>query len=177
MLRYALPIALFVVVIGFLAVGLERDPRLVPSPLIGKPVPAFSLPTLQDADGTAVDATSLRGRVYLLNVWASWCVACREEHPVLNALAARGAVAIIGLNYKDERDDAQRWLAARGNPYTMTLFDHQGHLGLDLGVYGVPETFLVDADGVIRYKHVGPLSDNVLEEEVLPLVAGLGRAQ
>jgi cytochrome c biogenesis protein CcmG/thiol:disulfide interchange protein DsbE len=167
--RFALPIALFVVVVVFLAIGLERDPRYVPSPLIGKPMPDFALPVL-DPGAAPLDRAALGGRLYLLNVWASWCVACREEHPVLNALAARGVVPVIGLNYKDEREAAQRWLEQRGNPYETSLFDHEGKLGLDLGVYGVPETFLVDSAGIIRFKHVGPLTEAVLERDVLPLV-------
>ncbi|MGE0483620.1 MAG: DsbE family thiol:disulfide interchange protein [Gammaproteobacteria bacterium] len=172
-MRYALPIGLFIIVVVFLAIGLERDPRYVPSPLIGKPLPAFSLPVLDEA-AAPVDRAAFGGRVFLLNVWASWCVACREEHPVLNTLAARGVVPVIGLNYKDERADARRWLAQRGDPYETSLFDHEGKLGLDLGVYGVPETFLVDGAGIIRYKHVGPLTEAVLERDVLPLVRQYG---
>ncbi|MCB1746360.1 MAG: DsbE family thiol:disulfide interchange protein [Gammaproteobacteria bacterium] len=172
-MRYALPIGLFVVVVIFLAIGLERDPRYVPSPLIGKPLPAFELPVL-DAGAPPLGRAQLAGRVFLLNVWASWCVSCREEHPVLNALAARGEVPVIGLNYKDERAAAQRWLEQRGDPYETSLFDHDGKLGLDLGVYGVPETFLVDGTGIIRYKHVGPLTEAVLERDVLPLVRQYG---
>lgn len=173
-MRFALPIALFLIVVGFLAVGLQRDPRLVPSPLIGKPFPAFSLTTLADQSRTLTLA-ELGGEVFLLNVWASWCVACREEHPLLVDLAARGAVPLIGMNYKDERADARAWLEKRGNPYRVSIYDHEGRLGLDLGVYGVPETFVIDRDGTIRYKHVGPLSSEVLEREVLPLVAKLAR--
>ncbi len=171
-MRFALPLVLFVVVVGFLAVGLERDPRLVPSPLIGKPLPRFTLASVADA-GVTLDNRALAGRAYLLNVWASWCVACRQEHPLLVDLARRGTVEIVGMNYKDERDDALAWLARRGDPYRLSLYDRDGKLGLDLGVYGVPETFVIDAAGVIRYKHVGPLDATVLETEVLPLLAEL----
>lgn len=170
-MRYALPLVAFVVVVGFLAVGLERDPRLVPSPLIGKPLPAFALPRL--ADAADVDNTALAGQVYVLNVWASWCVACREEHPLLVELGNSGRVKLVGMNYKDERADALAWLERRGDPYVFSLYDHEGRLGLDLGVYGVPETFVIDQDGIVRFKHVGPLDAGTLNEAVLPLVERL----
>lgn len=171
-MRYAWPLAAFAVLLVLLAIGLTRDPRLVPSPLIGKPAPAFVLERL-DAPGQRVSADDLRGRPYLLNVWASWCVACRTEHPLLLELAAQGRIDLIGLNYKDERTAARDWLAERGDPYRLSLFDPDGKLGLDLGVYGVPETFVVDAGGVIRYKHIGPLDADTIARELLPLLAGL----
>jgi len=170
--RFLLPFLLFVVVVGFLAVGLERDPRLVPSPLIGKPLPAFELGSLATPE-TRLSRADLDGEIYLLNVWASWCAACRDEHPLLVDLATQGALTLIGLNYKDELEDARRWLVQRGDPYRLSLHDPDGRLGLDLGVYGVPETFLVDAAGVIRYKHIGPLTADILTREILPRVAAL----
>lgn len=171
-MRFALPFALFFVVIIFLAVGLKRDPRLLPSPLIGKPVPAFSLTALATPTRT-VAGSDFAGQVYVLNVWASWCVACREEHPLLLDLASQGRVVLVGMNYKDERAAALDWLERHGDPYRVSLFDNEGRLGLDLGVYGVPETFLIDAGGVIRYKHVGPLDSATIERELLPLVVQL----
>lgn len=168
-MRFALPITLFAVIVAFLAVGLKRDPRLVPSPLIGKPVPAFTLGTLADP-ARRLDGAGLGPGPYVLNVWASWCAACRVEHPLLNALAREQRFRIIGLNYKDERDAAQAWLAERGNPYVLSLFDHEGRFGLDLGVYGVPETFVVDAGGTIIYKHVGPLDAATIEDVIVPLL-------
>jgi cytochrome c biogenesis protein CcmG/thiol:disulfide interchange protein DsbE len=173
-MRFALPLGIFVVLIALLAVGLSRDPRLVPSPLIGKPAPEFALPTLAAPD-TALRRADLLGEAYLLNVWASWCVACRDEHPLLLELARAGTIRLVGLNYKDERAAAVAWLGERGDPYAVSLFDPEGRLGLDLGVYGVPETFVIDGGGVIRYKHVGPLTAGVVADELLPLIASLGR--
>ena len=169
-MRFLLPLGLFVTVVVFLALGLGRDPSLVPSPLIGKPLPAFTLQELHEPARTR-DRQSLAGQPLLLNVWASWCAACRDEHPLLVELARSSDVAIIGINYKDERSDAVRWLQQRGDPYRYSLHDHGGTLGLDLGVYGVPETFVIDAAGVIRYKHVGPLTPEVLSEAILPHLA------
>ncbi len=169
-MRYALPLVLFAALVGFLYVGLHRDPRLVPSPLIDKPAPDFALGTLATPD-TAVKRADLLGKPYLLNVWASWCAQCREEHPLLLDLQRAGQVTLVGLNYHDELGAARQWLTERGDPYRLTLFDPEGRLGLDLGVYGVPETFLVDATGTIRYKHVGPLTSDVLARELLPLLA------
>ena len=139
-MRFILPLGLFVVVVGFLAVGLERDPRLVPSPLIGKPLPAFELGSLA-APERPLTRADLDGDIYLLNVWASWCAACRVEHPLLVDLARQGQLQLVGLNYKDELEAARQWLVERGDPYRLSLHDPTGQLGLDLGVYGVPETF------------------------------------
>ena len=172
-LRFAVPLGLFVTLVVVLAVGLTRDPRLLPSPLIGKPLPAFNLASLATID-RKVSRADLLGHPYLLNVWASWCVACRDEHALLIDLGHRGKVDIIGLNYKDEREAASHWLRDRGDPYRLVLCDPLGQLGLDLGVYGVPETFVIDAAGVIRHKHVGPLTDAVLAQEITPLLAQLG---
>jgi cytochrome c biogenesis protein CcmG/thiol:disulfide interchange protein DsbE len=172
MKKYFVPLAIFIALGLLLAYGLNLDPRRIPSPLIGKPLPAFSLPTVADpAHKTGRD--DLRGRVYLLNVWASWCVACRQEHAYLNELTSRKAVTVIGLNYKDRREDALQWLGNLGNPYEMSLSDSDGRLGIDLGVYGVPETFVIDKQGVIRYKQIGPLTPEAWETKIAPLIKEL----
>jgi cytochrome c biogenesis protein CcmG/thiol:disulfide interchange protein DsbE len=173
MKRYFIPLAGFLVMIGFLAVGLRLNPREVPSPLIDRPVPAFSLPTLA-APEVSLAAQDLKGKVWLLNVWASWCVACRAEHPLLVDLAKTGTVPIYGLNYKDKREDALRWLGNYGNPYQASLSDTSGLVGIDLGVYGVPETFVIDRNGLIRYKHTGPVTAEALRDTILPLIGKLG---
>jgi cytochrome c biogenesis protein CcmG/thiol:disulfide interchange protein DsbE len=172
MKKYIVPLIIFVSLGLLLAYGLKLDPRRIPSPLIGKPLPAFSLTTVADP-ARKVSRDDLHGRVYLLSVWASWCVACREEHPLLNELTSRKAVTIIGLNYKDQREDALRWLGALGNPYEVSLSDQDGRLGIDLGVYGVPETFLIDKQGVIRYKQIGPMTPEVWEQKLAPLIKEL----
>lgn len=172
MKRFLLPLAVFVVLLGFLAVGLQRDPKVVPSPLVDKPAPAFSLPRLDDP-AKELAAADLKGKVWLLNVWASWCVACRIEHPLLVDLARSGAVPIVGLNYKDQRDDALAWLARHGDPYVVSIIDAKGLVGIDYGVYGVPETFVIDKQGVIRFKQIGPITPEVLRDEILPLVKKL----
>lgn len=172
MKKYIVPIVIFVALGLLLAYGLKLDPRRIPSPLIGKPLPAFSLATVADPT-RKVSRDDLHGRVYLLSVWASWCAACREEHPLLNELTSRKAVTIIGLNYKDRREDALRWLGALGNPYEVSLSDQDGRLGIDLGVYGVPETFLIDKQGIIRYKQIGPMTPEVWEQKLAPLIKEL----
>jgi len=174
MKRFLLPLAAFAVLVGFLAIGLTRDPRDVPSPLVGKPAPAFTLPQLHDA-GKSFSAADMKGRVWLLNVWASWCVACREEHPVLVEFARTGQVPIIGLDYKDKVADARQWLDKLGNPYTLTAVDADGRVGIDYGVYGVPETYVIDKQGIIRMKHTGPITPESLNKKILPLVAELSR--
>ena len=172
MLRFVLPLGIFLALVALFAVGLTRDPKLVPSPLVDKPVPAFLLPTVEDIQGE-IGAADLSGRVSLVNVWASWCVSCRVEHPFLNDLARRGEIPIYGLNYKDTLPEARRYLEQFGNPYLASAFDADGKVGIDWGVYGVPETFLVDAKGVIRYKHIGVLTPEVWERELLPRVRAL----
>ena len=172
MKRYLLPLLVFVVLVGFLAVGLTLKPREVPSPLIGKPAPAFSLPLL-DAPDQSLSAQDLRGKVWLLNVWASWCVACRQEHPLLVEMSKTGTVPIYGLNYKDKRPDALQWLEKFGNPYKQSISDTAGLVGIDYGVYGVPETFVIDKAGVIRHKLIGPITPELLQGEILPLVKKL----
>ncbi len=172
MKRVLLPLAVFLLIAGFLAVGLKLDPREVPSPLIGKPAPAFELPVLEQPDKRFMPA-DMRGKVWLLNVWASWCVSCREEHPVLVDFAKKGLLPVLGLNYKDRTEDAQRWLKQFGNPYQLSAVDADGRIGIDYGVYGVPETYLIDGEGVIRFKQIGPLTQAVLDEKVLPLAKAL----
>ncbi|HTS55284.1 MAG TPA: DsbE family thiol:disulfide interchange protein [Burkholderiales bacterium] len=171
-LRFIAPLLLFVVLLIFLWVGLSLNPREVPSPLIGKPAPSFRLARLDDPSQTIAE-NDLRGRVWLLNVWASWCVSCVQEHPVLVQLSKQGVVPIYGLNYKDERIAAQAWLAKNGNPYTLSMTDPDGKVGLDYGVYGVPETYVIDKAGVIRLKQIGPVTPQVLSERILPLVKRL----
>jgi cytochrome c biogenesis protein CcmG/thiol:disulfide interchange protein DsbE len=175
MKRYLIPLIVFVVMAGFLAIGLKRDPREVPSPLIGKPAPAFDLPQLAQLD-QRLAAKDLRGQVWLLNVWASWCVACRQEHPLLVELGKTGQVKLYGLNYKDKREDALGWLNNYGNPYLKSVSDTEGLVGIDYGVYGVPETFVIDKQGVIRYKQIGPVTPEALRDKLLPLVAQLEQA-
>ena len=166
------PLALFFVLAAFLAVGLKRDPREVPSPLIDKPAPAFTIPQLA-APAKAFSPADMKGRVWLLNVWASWCVACRVEHPVLVELSRSGVVPIIGLDYKDTRAEGLKFLAQHGDPYLLSASDTDGRVGIDFGVYGVPETFLIDQAGVIRYKQIGPLTPEALQQRILPLIREL----
>lgn len=168
--KYLIPLGIFVILVGLFIVGLGLDPREVPSPLIDKPAPQFELPELQSPEQTVGRADLVGGGVKLVNVWASWCTACRQEHPFLMELARRGTVPIYGLNYKDARPDALAWLDRFGNPYTANAFDEDGRVGIDWGVYGVPETFIVDGEGTIRYKHVGPVGPQVWRETVAPLI-------
>lgn len=170
-LMLALPLLVVVVLIVALGRGLSLDPREVESPLIGKPAPSFTLPLL--SGDQLVNQDLFLGKVSLFNVWASWCVACRAEHPILNALSEQPGMHIYGLNYKDEIVDAKRWLAERGNPYQATLRDYKGLVGIDWGVYGVPETFVVDKHGVIRAKRIGPLTWEYVNQELLPLLERL----
>jgi cytochrome c biogenesis protein CcmG, thiol:disulfide interchange protein DsbE len=171
-LKFLLPLALFVALAVLLAAGLGRDPKEVPSPLIGKPAPAFTLARL-DNPQVQITRDQLLGQVWMLNVWASWCVACREEHPLLVEFSRRKSVALFGLNYKDQPRDGQRWLAQFGNPYDASLVDLDGKVGIDYGVYGVPETFIVDKQGVVRFKHIGPVTPQVLRERIEPLLKQL----
>jgi cytochrome c biogenesis protein CcmG/thiol:disulfide interchange protein DsbE len=171
-LRFLIPLAIFGALVVFLAVGLKRDPREVPSPLIDKAAPEFALPVLA-APGQTIRRADLLGKVWMLNVWASWCEACREEHPYLVEFARLKAVPIYGLDYKDQDEPAQQWLAQRGNPYDASLVDANGRVGIDFGVYGVPETFVIDKQGVVRYKKIGPLTPQVLADDVLPLLRKL----
>ena len=170
--RFLLPLAAFLVVVGFLAVGLTLNPRELPSPLVGKPAPAFSLPQLHD-QAKVFSPNEMAGKVWLLNFWASWCGGCKEEHPVLLQLAKSGEVPIYGVDYKDTRDEALTWLRQHGNPYPLTAVDEAGRVGINYGVYGVPETYVIDKAGVIRYKQIGPLREDTLKTKILPLVREL----
>ncbi len=170
---YWLPLIGLALLVGFLAVGLKLNPREVPSALVNKPLPVFQLNTLA-APEKIMSPQDMRGQVWLLNVWASWCVACQAEHPVLVDFAAKHQVPLIGLNYKDKRDDALRWLGRYGNPYRQSLSDTDGRVGIELGVYGVPETFVIDRDGLIRYKHIGAVTPESLRDTLLPLLGQLG---
>jgi cytochrome c biogenesis protein CcmG/thiol:disulfide interchange protein DsbE len=172
---YLLPLVAFLVVAIFLMRGLWLNPREIPSPLIDKPAPSFSLAQLARPEAQ-FSPTDMKGQVWLLNVWASWCVACRQEHPLLVDLAGRKAVPIIGLNYKDKPDAATAWLAQLGNPYNLSVKDTDGRIGIEYGVYGVPETFVIDKNGVIRYKQIGPITEEVWKAKMLPMLEALRKA-
>ena len=192
MKKFLIPLALFFVLVVFLAIGLKRDPKEIPSPLMGRVAPAFTLPPL-DPNAPAFDPQQMRGQVWMLNVWATWCVACRQEHPLLVAFSKANQLPIVGLNYKEvqaqdlqqgaQPDTAQTlaiarqksaaWLQRFGNPYAVSVFDLDGRVGINYGVYGVPETYLIDQAGVIRYKQIGVLTPEVLTEKILPLVKAL----
>ena len=192
--RFLLPLIGFVVLVVLLAVGLKLNPSDVPSPLIGKPAPAFSLARV-DAPEQSFSPQDMQGKVWLLNVWSTWCVSCRQEHPVLVEMAKNKAIALVGLNYKEVRGDvdvdadkitpdAERalalersnaWLKQHGNPYGLSVLDLDGRVGIDYGVYGVPETYVIDKTGVIRYKQTGPITPDVFSGKILPLVAELSK--
>jgi cytochrome c biogenesis protein CcmG/thiol:disulfide interchange protein DsbE len=174
MKRFLLPLAAFLVLVGFLAVGLNRDPREVPSPLIDKPAPNFQLTQLAAPDKSFSPA-DMKGKVWLLNVWASWCVSCREEHPLLVEMARAQVAPLVGMDYKDQRPDALGVLRQAGNPYDLVAFDGDGRVGIDYGVYGVPETYVIDKTGVIRYKQIGPITADALQKKILPLIAELNK--
>lgn len=174
MLKYLIPLVIFIVLAVFLAIGLTRDPHELKSVLINKPAPTFRVPQLQAAD-KMISNEDMRGKVWLLNVWASWCIACRDEHPYLLEYAKSGVVPIYGLNYKDRREDALAWLGELGDPYTASAVDLDGRVGIDYGVYGAPETYVIDQAGMIRLKHVGPLMPDVWSEKILPVVQELNR--
>ena len=171
-LKFLIPLGLFLVLVLFLGAGLHLDPKEVPSPLIGKPAPEFSLESL-DSPSLTIAQADLLGKVWMLNVWASWCAACREEHPALVEFGRKNAVPMYGLNYKDERAAGLRWLANFGNPYTHSLYDRDGRVGIDWGVYGVPETFIIDKNGTVRFKHIGALTPEVIRTRIEPLVRQL----
>jgi cytochrome c biogenesis protein CcmG/thiol:disulfide interchange protein DsbE len=169
---FLIPLAAFVVLAVFLLRGLWLNPREVPSPLVGKPAPVFALPTLHAPDKKFASA-DMAGQVWVFNVWASWCTPCRQEHPLWNAFACKQLVPLIGLNYKDKGDAARGWLAELGDPYQVNVVDADGRLGIDFGVYGVPETFVIDKKGVIRFKHIGPITAEVLDRKIVPLIQQL----
>ena len=170
--RAILPLIGFILMAGLLWRGLSLDPKLVPSPLIDKQAPEFALAMLEDQSRN-LSTTDMAGQVWVLNVWASWCVSCRAEHEVISDLASRNLVAVVGLNYKDEPTDATRWLQQFGNPYAVSVIDRDGRVGIDWGVYGVPETFVIGADGLIKYKHIGPVTHESLEQKIMPVLKEL----
>ena len=172
MKRALLPLIIFLVVVGFLFKGLFLNPREVPSPLVGKPAPQFSLARLDSADKT-FSPKEMLGKVWLLNAWASWCAACKDEHPLLVELSKSDFVPIVGLDYKDNNQDAQQWLDQAGNPYTINAVDADGRVGIDYGVYGVPETYVIDKKGLIASKHIGPITMEALRDKIAPLVKQL----
>jgi cytochrome c biogenesis protein CcmG/thiol:disulfide interchange protein DsbE len=172
MKRALIPLAIFLIVVGFLFRGLFLNPREVPSPLVGKPAPQFSLPRLDDPN-KVFSPKEMLGKVWMLNAWASWCPACIEEHPILVTLAKTGFVSLVGLDYKDTRAEAQQWLDKGGNPYAVTVMDVDGRVGIDYGVYGVPETYVIDKTGVIAYKQIGPVTVESLRDTIIPLVKKL----
>ena len=174
MMRYALPLGVFLALVLLLGVGLSLDPREVPSPLIDKPAPPFRLPLLHQPE-KSFSPGEMQGKVWVLNVWASWCAACREEHPVLADFARTGLTPVYGLNYKDQRSEAIAWLRRFGDPYVASLVDADGRIGIDYGVYGVPETYVIDKQGVIRYKRIGPVTPDLLQKKIIPLVHELQR--
>lgn len=169
-----IPLVLFLGLVGFLLVGLRRNPHEVPSPLINKAAPSFLLPQLHEPNKT-FSAESMRGKVWLLNFWGTWCVACRDEHPMLVEFAKSAAVPIYGIDYKDDPAAAKKWLNELGNPYTLTAFDVDGRVSIDYGVYGAPETFLIDKAGVIRFKQIGPVTEEVWNKQILPLAKQLNQ--
>ena len=173
--KFLIPLALFGVLVVFLAMGLGLDPHEVPSPLVNKPAPAFKVPQLEQPE-LQFAAEDMKGQVWLFNVWASWCVACRQEHPVLMQFARQKLVPIVGLAYKDQRKDALGVLKRSGNPYDINAFDADGRVGIDYGVYGVPESYLIDKAGVIRYKHIGPITAEALEKTIIPLINELKKS-
>ncbi len=172
MMRYLLPLGVFMALVALFWKGLGLNPTELPSPLIGKPAPSFEVPTLADPSKT-ISTEDMKGQVWMLNVWASWCASCRYEHPLFVDLARAGVVPIVGLNYKDQRAEALAWLRQLGNPYAVVAVDADGKVGIDYGVYGVPETYIIDRDGIIRYKHVGPVNREALQEKILPLIKEL----
>jgi cytochrome c biogenesis protein CcmG/thiol:disulfide interchange protein DsbE len=172
MMRFILPFVIFLVLAGFLLKGLDLNPREVDSPLIGKPAPAFVLPQLHQPE-KSFSPKEMEGKVWLLNVWASWCGACKDEHPVLMELSRKNMVPIVGLDYKDKREDGEAVLHKAGDPYTLTAVDADGKVGFDYGVYGVPETYIIDKQGVIQYKLIGVLTPQNLRDTILPRVAEL----
>ncbi len=166
-IKLFVPLIIFIVLAVFLLNGLERDPNAMPSALIDQPIPEFLLPVLGD-ENRQVDQQLFQGQPALLNVWATWCISCRVEHPFLNSLAQQG-IRIVGLNYKDDVVEANKWLSDKGDPYALSIVDSTGRMGLDLGVFGAPETYVVDSSGTIRYKHVGVVDDRVWQQHLLPI--------
>jgi cytochrome c biogenesis protein CcmG/thiol:disulfide interchange protein DsbE len=169
MWRFIVPIGLFAALLAFFYIGLGRDKETLPSPLIGKPAPAFELPRVDDP-AQKISSQELAGRMYVLNVWATWCAGCRQEHGALLEIAKRNVVPLVGLDWKDELPLAQRWLSELGNPYVTTAFDAEGRVAIDWGVYGAPETFLIDEHGIVVHKHIGPLSLEAWDRDFMPKI-------
>jgi len=167
-----IPLIVFGVLVVFLAIGLTRDPREIPSPLVGKPAPSFTAPVLA-GNGLMFSNQDMLGKVWLLNTWASWCVACRQEHPLLVEFAKTKMIPIIGLDYKDKDADGLQWLARWGNPYDVSITDADGRIGIDFGVYGVPESFLIDQKGIVRYKQIGPFTEEAIRDKLIPMIQEL----
>jgi cytochrome c biogenesis protein CcmG/thiol:disulfide interchange protein DsbE len=174
MSRFVIPLVLFVVLVVFLAIGLGRDPHRLPSALLNKPAPDFALPELRQPT-RIVSPKEMRGKVWLLNVWGSWCQGCREEHPFLIEIAKTRAVPIYGLSWKDKREDALAVLAELGDPYVLNMSDFDGRVAIDYGITGAPETYLIDKNGMIRYKEPGQLTPEIMKNKILPLVQELNR--
>jgi cytochrome c biogenesis protein CcmG/thiol:disulfide interchange protein DsbE len=172
MMRFILPFLVFMIMAAFLYVGLSLDPHEVPSPLVGKAAPAFTLPQLHEPS-KQFSPQEMKGKVWLLNVWASWCTACESEHAVLLDISRQNLVPIYGMDYKDKREDGEAWLRERGNPYTLVVSDAEGRVGIDYGVYGVPETYVIDKQGVIQHKQIGPVTPQNWSEKILPLIKEL----
>ena len=170
--KFLIPLVAFMALVGLMLFGLSNDPKLIPSPFVGKPAPQFSLPRLSNPDET-ISVNDMKGKVWILNLWASWCVSCRAEHAVLSKLIAEEKILTIGLNYKDYGDDAKKWLAALGNPYYAVAVDAKGMAGIDWGVVGVPETFVMDKKGIVRYKFTGPVYQKAVDETLIPLIKKL----
>jgi cytochrome c biogenesis protein CcmG/thiol:disulfide interchange protein DsbE len=175
MKRFLLPLGIFIGLLIFLGIGLRLNPREIPSPFIGKSAPTFKLTQLHE-QGKTISPQDMAGQVWMLNVWASWCVSCRVEHPILMDFAKANVIPVVGLNYKDGRDAGINWLREFGNPYAMSAFDNDGRVGIDYGVYGVPETFIIDKQGVIRMKHTGPLTPEAINKKIIPLIKELQNA-
>ncbi|MBJ7474247.1 MAG: DsbE family thiol:disulfide interchange protein [Betaproteobacteria bacterium] len=173
-MKRLIPLGIFGVLIVFLVIGLSLKPKEIPSPLIGKVAPTFSLPVLNQ-ENQIFTPSEMLGKVWLLNVWASWCVSCRAEHPLLNELAKMKLVPILGLNYKDQDPAALKWLTELGNPYDLSIVDAKGLVGIDYGVYGVPETFVIDQTGKVAFKHIGPITPDSMQKTLLPLIAKLNK--
>jgi cytochrome c biogenesis protein CcmG/thiol:disulfide interchange protein DsbE len=172
MMRFILPFVVFMIMAAFMYVGLGLNPREVPSPLVGKAAPSFTLPQLHEPS-KQFSPQDMKGKVWLFNVWASWCTACEGEHPVFMQLARQNIVPIYGMDYKDKREDGEAWLRKHGNPYALVVSDMEGRVGIDYGVYGVPETYLIDKQGVIQYKQIGAVTPEILDEKILPLIKEL----
>ena len=171
-MRFAIPLGIFALMVGLLGYGLTLDPKKVPSPLIDKAAPDFTLSRLHRPE-IQISNNDFMGQVWVLNVWASWCVSCRAEHVVITRLAEMNLSPIVGLNYKDQPADAKRWLRQLGDPYAVSLMDADGRVGIDWGVYGVPETFVIGKDGLIKYKHIGPVTNESLEADIIPVLKQL----